>query len=74
MAEFVINNQINKTIGISLFFANYGYKPCSDVEPMSPQLSALFIHAKKGYLQANAITNHFKRILTQFKALTCISQ
>ena len=34
-----------------------------------PQLLALSAHVKKEYLQADAIANCFKRILTQLKAL-----
>ena len=34
IAEFSANNQISKTIGLSLFFANYGWHPYIEIEPI----------------------------------------
>jgi len=36
LAKFAINNQINETMGILLFFANYGYNLCLGVELVGP--------------------------------------
>ena len=50
LAEFATNNQVNETMGISPFFANYGYNPRLGIEPAGPRPSALSPHAKKEYL------------------------
>jgi len=50
LAEFATNNQVNKTMGISPFFTNYGYNPHLGIEPAGPRPSALSPHAKKEYL------------------------
>ena len=74
LAEFATNNQVNETMGISPFFANYGYNPRLGIEPAGPRPSALSPHAKKEYLRADAIANCFEHILIQLKALARISQ
>lgn len=35
-AEFALNNRMNRSIGMSPFFANYGYHPRVGIEPPSP--------------------------------------
>ncbi|RKF80102.1 hypothetical protein GcM1_196011 [Golovinomyces cichoracearum] len=35
-AEFALNNRINRAIGMSLFFADFGYHPRHGIEPPSP--------------------------------------
>ena len=33
MAKFAVNNHINTFTGVILFFADYGFYPCTDIEP-----------------------------------------
>ena len=35
-AEFALNNRVNRSIGMSPFFANFGYHPRLGIEPPSP--------------------------------------
>ena len=36
MAEFAANNAVSETIGVSPFFANYGFHPKLGVKPSQP--------------------------------------
>jgi hypothetical protein len=74
IAEFAMNNQVNKSTGISLFFTNYGFNPCLGIEPAGLHPLILSAQAKKEFFHTDAVANHFKRILTQLKALARISQ
>src|SRR5205814_2607480 len=65
LAEFATNNQVNETIGVSPFFANYGYNPRLGIEPAGPRPSTLSTRAKKEYLRADVIAGRFERILVQ---------
>jgi hypothetical protein len=74
IAEFIINNQINKSTEISLFFTNYSFNLCLEIEPAELYPLILLIQIKKEFFRADAVANCFKRILTQLKALAQISQ
>lgn len=73
-AEFAGNNQVNETIGVSPFFANYGYDPYIGIEPRDPKPPNLSESIKKEYLRADAIVDRFNRILEKLKAISRQSQ
>jgi hypothetical protein len=69
ITEFTMNNQVNKSTGISLFFTNYSFNPCLRIESIGLHPLILSAQAKKEFFYTDAVANCFKRILTQFKAL-----
>ena len=64
IAEFVMNNQVNKSTGISLFFTNYSFNLCLEIESAGLYLLILSVQIKKEFFCADIIVNCFKRILT----------
>jgi len=47
MAEFAANNVVLETIGVSPFFANYGFHPKLGVKPSKPYPLTLFLTQKR---------------------------
>ena len=70
LAEFALNNTTSETIGVSPFFANYGFNPRLGTEPTKPCPPALSQTQKKEFFRANAIADRFDRVITQLKALS----
>ena len=66
-AEFAINNATSESIGISPFFANYGYRPRLGVEPTAGPLPPMTPQQRKEYLSGEAIADRFDRITKQIR-------
>jgi hypothetical protein len=58
-----MNNQINKSTEISLFFTNYNFNLCLEIESAELYLPILLVQIKKEFFHADTVANYFKRIL-----------
>ena len=74
LAEFAANNTTSETIGVSPFFANYGFNPRLGVEPSQPCPPTRSTPQKREFFRANIVADRFGRILDQLKALARQSQ
>ena len=74
ITEFIINNQINKSTEISLFFTNYNFNLYFKIKSAESHPLILLVQIKKKFFCIDTVINCFKKILTQFKILIQISQ
>ena len=73
-AEFAVNNATSESIGISPFFANYGYHPRLGVEPIVGPLPPMTPQQRKEYLSGEAIADKFDRITKQIRTAMAEAQ
>ncbi len=69
LTEFVTNNQVSETTGLSPFFANYSFHPCLDIEPAKPNLSIWSVSQKKEALNVHIMADRMEQILDIAKVL-----
>ena len=69
LAEFAFNNAPSETIGVSPFFANYGFNPRLGTEPSDPCPPNLSLAQKRQLYKANIVADRLEYITTLLKAL-----
>jgi hypothetical protein len=67
LSKFTVNNYILTTTGLTLFFANKGYHPQFNIEPLEPIDKKLLYGKHLKMLLANQHTDHIKDLLDYCK-------
>ena len=67
LGEFVVNNYVLTTIGLTLFFVNKGYYPQSSIELLKPIDKKLLYKKCLKMLLTDQHTNYIKNLLNYCK-------
>ncbi|RYO95100.1 hypothetical protein DL764_007750 [Monosporascus ibericus] len=74
LAEFANNNHVSETIGVSPFFANYGFHPSMGTEPLRPSDAPKTSTQQEEFNKATYHADRLERVLERVKALMAESQ
>ena len=67
LSEFIVNNYVLTTTGLTPFFINKGYYPRSGIEPLEP-INKKLLHRKYfKMLLADQHTDRIKNLLNYYK-------
>ena len=67
MAKFAASNHVNASIGVTLFFADHGYHPCTGIKPLEMYKEEGEGEQQAKLLAANKIVARQVEIMTFFQ-------